>query len=68
MNDAPAILVMSGAGYIGSRWRRALSAAGYHPVDKAMLARVFAQPNIVAVMHFAASSLVGESVAEPQRY
>ena len=37
-------------------------------LDKAMLARVFAQHNIVAVKHFTASSLVGESVAEPQKY
>src|SRR5260370_31506956 len=37
-------------------------------LDKAMLARAFAQHDIVAVMHFAASSLVGESVAEPQKY
>ncbi len=36
--------------------------------DKATLARAFAEHNIVAVMHFAASSLVGESVAEPQKY
>jgi len=91
MNDAPAILVTGGAGYIGSHCCRALAAAGYHPVvydnlstghrnfvtgslvagellDKAMLARAFAQHDIVAVMHFAASSLVGESVVEPQKY
>ena len=36
--------------------------------DKATLARAFAQHDIVAVMHFAASSLVGESVADPQKY
>src|SRR5213595_994327 len=30
--------------------------------DKATLARTFAEHDIVAVMHFAASSLVGESV------
>jgi UDP-glucose 4-epimerase len=36
--------------------------------DKAALARAFAEHNIVAVMHFAASSLVGESVADPQKY
>jgi UDP-glucose-4-epimerase GalE len=36
--------------------------------DKATLARTFAEHNIVAVMHFAASSLVGESVADPQKY
>jgi UDP-glucose 4-epimerase len=37
-------------------------------LDKAMLARTFAQHDIVAVMHLAASSAVGESVAEPQKY
>jgi UDP-glucose-4-epimerase GalE len=36
--------------------------------DKAALAHAFAQHEIVAVMHFAASSLVGESVADPQKY
>ena len=36
--------------------------------DKAALARAFAQHRIVAVMHFAASSLVGESVVDPQKY
>ena len=36
--------------------------------DKAALAYAFAQHDIVAVMHFAASSLVGESVTEPQKY
>jgi UDP-glucose 4-epimerase len=37
-------------------------------LDKAMLARVFAQHDIVAVMHLAALRLVGESVVEPQKY
>ena len=36
--------------------------------DKATLARTFADHDIVAVLHFAASSLVGESVADPQKY
>ena len=36
--------------------------------DRAALARAFAQHDIVAVMHFAASSLVGESVVDPQKY
>ena len=36
--------------------------------DGSTLARAFAQHPIVAVMHFAASSLVGESVADPQKY
>ncbi len=37
-------------------------------LDKAALAAVFAQHEIAAVMHFAAASLVGESVADPQKY
>ena len=36
--------------------------------DGAKLAHAFAQYGVVAVMHFAASSLVGESVADPQKY
>src|SRR3954453_2549976 len=36
--------------------------------DRARLAAVFGQYDIVAVMHFAASSLVGESVADPRKY
>jgi UDP-glucose 4-epimerase len=32
MNDAPAILVTGGAGYIGSHCCKARAAAGYHPV------------------------------------
>ena len=36
--------------------------------DKATLARTFAEHDIVAVMHFAASSLVGESMVDPQKY
>jgi UDP-glucose-4-epimerase GalE len=37
-------------------------------LDKAALAGAFAQHDITAVMHFAASSLVGESVVEPHKY
>jgi UDP-glucose-4-epimerase GalE len=37
-------------------------------MDEAALARAFAQHDIAAVMHFAASSLVGESVADPHKY
>src|SRR4051794_22472324 len=36
--------------------------------ERAKLAQAFAQHEVVAVMHFAASSLVGESVADPQKY
>src|ERR1700761_5802802 len=37
-------------------------------IDKAKLARIFTQHEIVAVMHFAAASLVGESMSDPQKY
>jgi UDP-glucose 4-epimerase len=37
-------------------------------LDRAALDRVFTEHEIAAVMHFAASSLVGESVADPQKY
>ncbi|WP_061026642.1 UDP-glucose 4-epimerase GalE [Bradyrhizobium sp. CCH5-F6] len=37
-------------------------------LDGAMLARAFADHKITAVMHFAAASLVGESMTDPQKY
>src|SRR6202051_728627 len=37
-------------------------------LDKAALDDAFARHEIVAVMHFAAASLVGESVVDPQKY
>jgi UDP-glucose 4-epimerase len=37
-------------------------------LDKEKLARAFAEHDIVAVMHFAAASLVGESVVDPEKY
>ena len=37
-------------------------------LDRAALAGAFARHDIVAVMHFAAASLVGESVVDPQKY
>ena len=36
--------------------------------DKAALGRAFAEYDIKAVMHFAAASLVGESMVDPQKY
>ena len=36
--------------------------------DGAKLAHAFARHDIIAVMHFAASSLVGESVVDPRKY
>jgi UDP-glucose 4-epimerase len=37
-------------------------------LDRTALDRAFAEHEIVAVMHFAAASLVGESVVDPQKY
>ena len=88
-----AILVLGGAGYIGSHTVYALCEAGrevvvvdnletgyaeaVHPdakfyegdiSDKAFIADVFKKENISAVIHFAAYSLVGESVGKPLKY
>ncbi len=37
-------------------------------LDGATLARAFADHKVTAVMHFAAASLVGESMTDPQKY
>ena len=88
----PVILVIGGAGYIGShmvldllradypvitldnlsRGHRELVAGGEFVAgdlgDPAVLDRVFSQHPVKAVMHFAAWSLVGESVEKPLAY
>ena len=87
-----AILVVGGAGYIGSHMVLDLLRAGYPVVtlddlsrghrelvpggdfiagdmgDPAVLAQIFKQYPIRAVMHFAAHSQVGESVQQPLEY
>lgn len=88
-----AILVLGGAGYIGSHAVDQLVNKGYEVVvvdslftghkaavhekakfyegdirDKALLNNVFEQEAIDGVMHFAAFSLVGESVEKPLKY
>lgn len=86
------VLIVGGAGYIGSHTLQHMQKNGYECVvadnlvcgheqavqgadlhqvdlqDKASLQKVFAQYEIDAVIHFAAYSLVGESVTNPQKY
>lgn len=86
------ILVVGGAGYIGSHMVKHLSRLGHSIVvldnlstgfselsrygdlvvgdlaDSILLNRLFIEYNFDAVMHFAAASLVGESVAKPGKY
>ena len=85
------ILVVGGAGYIGSHVCLALKEAGFEPLifdnlsrghqelvfgrlvegdllDKEALKKAFDLGPIEGVMHFAAKSLVGESVSEPAGY
>lgn len=86
------ILVVGGAGYIGSHMVKDLLDAGYGVItlddlstghrelvtggefiegglgDQVLLDKLFSTHKISAVMHFAAFSLVGESVEEPLKY
>jgi UDP-glucose-4-epimerase GalE len=86
------ILVIGGAGYVGSHAARLLSRAGHEvwvydnlslghraavPAGRLIQGDLLDQPaleaalrgqRIEAVMHFAALALVGESVAQPDRY
>lgn len=87
------VLVLGGAGYIGSHAVYQLVDEGFdvvvvdnlqtghadaiHPKakfykgdirDKAFLQKVFENENIDGVIHFAASSLVGESMTNPMKY
>ena len=88
-----AILVLGGAGYIGSHTVYALVEAGrdvvvadnlvtgfraaVHPKarfyradirDRAAMDQIFGQEDIEGVIHFAASSQVGESMTDPLKY
>ncbi len=86
------VLVVGGAGYIGSHMVKSLLdngsgvvtlddlSTGYRELvsggefykgrmnDHALLDKIFSENRINAVMHFAAYSLVGESVADPLKY
>ena len=86
------VLVVGGAGYIGSHMVRWLAAAGHGVValdnlstgfrpavtagklvvgnlaDRTLVSRLLRDEQIDAVMHFAASALVGESVQHPAKY
>ncbi|OHZ00467.1 UDP-glucose 4-epimerase GalE [Salinicola sp. MIT1003] len=86
------VLIIGGAGYIGSHMVKQLSRASYPVVvldnlstgfreltrygqltvgdlaDTALLERLFHENSFDAVMHFAACSLVGESVTDPAKY
>ena len=86
------ILVIGGAGYVGSHTCKALAAAGMNPVtldnlstghvwavrwgplvvadfaDRQALQETFARYEVDTVVHFAAQSLVGESVRSPRTY
>ena len=89
----PSILVIGGAGYLGSHMVRALQNAQYQPVvfdnlstgHRALVPegvpfvkgdlqnpedvrKVFKEFRLSAAMHFAASSIVPESVREPLKY
>lgn len=86
------VLVVGGAGFIGSHVNKLLQRSGYHTVvldnlsrghrsavlkgdfiegemsNAALLDHIFTHQPISAVMHFAAYTDVGESVAEPLKY
>jgi len=92
LSNLPRVLVVGGAGYIGSHMVKDLDkkgtvitvldnlSTGHRDLvtagefiegdlgDQALLDTVFASRDIDVVMHFAASSLVGESVIDPLKY
>lgn len=92
MSEKHRIIVVGGAGYIGSHCCKGLAEAGYSPVcfdnfstghrnfvkwgpvvegdihDRSLLVSSIESYRPIAVLHFAASSLVGESVRDPEKY
>lgn len=91
-NKLSTILVVGGAGYIGSHMVKLLGATGYDVVtldnlssgyrdavlagefiqgelaDRALLRKILSTRDIAAVMHFASSIQVGESIIAPAKY
>lgn len=91
-NDDSKVIVLGGAGYIGSHICKLLSSKGYEVVvydnlstgnsqslkwgefvegdiaDEGKLRRAISDHRPSAIMHFAASSLVGESNIDPLKY
>lgn len=92
VSDKPSVLVVGGAGYIGSHMTKYLDDKGVKVTvldnlstghrdlvtagefvegdlgDQELLTRLFDDNQFDVVMHFAASSLVGESVSDPLKY
>jgi UDP-arabinose 4-epimerase len=90
--SASKVLVVGGAGFIGSHTAKLLSRQGYEPVvydnlstghraavrwgafvegdilDTSRLVATIEEHNPVAMIHFAASAYVGESVEDPAKY
>src|SRR5215469_14043772 len=86
------VLIVGGAGYIGSHTAKRIAQTGQEPIvldslvyghrwavrwgpliegdcgDAALVARVLKEHRVTAVIHFAAFTYVGESVAQPRRY
>ena len=73
------VLVTGGSGYIGAITSKALTAAGFEPVnfdlkegsdirDKQQVLAALKNNQIEAVMHFAAFISMGESMANPYKY
>jgi UDP-glucose 4-epimerase/UDP-arabinose 4-epimerase len=92
LKNSDTILVVGGAGYVGSHTCKALSKAGYTPLvfdnlstghknfvkwgplvqgdirDTSAVLHAIRFHKAKAVLHFAASAYVGESVTDPQKY